>query len=421
VRGVPVQARRLVASLLVVAVCAAAALAEAGTFEGLEPGVSTRTDTDRVLGPPTREVVAGVRYDYDPSPYDARRISIRFDPDTGTIVTIDLHLTTNYAKKDYREWFELGQPTSTASDDDGNLVESYLPQAISLHYSGPDDSFAVAFFRHFDAQTKSPVVPTHGSGTTTGDSLGVNSKPFLGASFATDHGGQGVRIREIHPNSPAERAGLRSGDVILEFGEHALYGSPMDPWEFVVLIGTMPTGTPTRLIVERGTQRAALEITLERRDTREIETERRRLAFEAYQQGESLFRQGEYERAIPHLERAYNFNPHDGRTLELLGYCRLRERRYEEALRAYNTALQRMPDSATVRYFIGGCHDALGNAQQAVDYYQQYLSSNDTDRKKRKYAQRRVNALTSQADEQVNWGEVFADVIDAVRQEMGDD
>jgi tetratricopeptide (TPR) repeat protein len=230
-----------------------------------------------------------------------------------------------------------------------------------------------------------------------------------------------VEIREVYPDSPAQRAGLRHGDVILEFGPNRLYRSGIDPWEFVALIGASPTGQPLQVVVERGTRRTVLHVTLELRDQTHIEVERRRLAFEAYQQGESLFRQGEYERAIPHLWRSYNFNPHDGRTLELLGYCRFRERRYEEALRAYNTALQRMPGSAGVKYFIGACHDALGNTQQAVDYYRQYLSSDDADSKKRKYARRRVNTLTGPPQQQTNWGEVMAEVISAIQEEMDED
>ena len=35
---------------------------------------------------------------------------------------------------------------------DDNLVEYYLPQAISLHYDGPDDSFLVA--RHLLLSSK---------------------------------------------------------------------------------------------------------------------------------------------------------------------------------------------------------------------------------------------------------------------------
>ncbi|MFC2144080.1 tetratricopeptide repeat protein [Acidobacteriota bacterium] len=411
---------RLVHPLLIFALCLIAGVAHAGTFEGLEPGVSIKADADRVLGPPVREIVAGVRYDYDPSKYGARRISIQFDGQTQKIVKIDLHLDTHYAKSDYREWFEFGEPSSTRTDDDGNLVESYLPQAISLHYTGPDDGFQVAFFRHFDPGSGPQVTPTQPSGPTVDNLRSSQTKTFLGASFATNHEGQGVRIREVWPNAPADRAGVRPDDVILEFGQYTLYRSEFDPFEFVALIGTMPTGEPIRLVVERGTRRFELWAELELRDTKSIEVEGKRLAFEAYQRGEELFRLGRYEEAIGPLQSAYNFNNSDGRTLDLLGYCLLRKQRYAEALRAYNGALQRMPDSPTIKYFIGACHDALGDSKMAVDYYQQYLSSNDADKKKRKYANRRINAITNQPDESTDWNKALVDIIEAVRQEMDD-
>jgi len=416
--GVP----RLVLFVMITAVLAAAGLLHSGTFESLEPGVSTKTDADRMLGPPIREIVAGVRYDYDPSKYGARRISIQFDAQTMKIVKIDLHLEKTYAKSDYRDWFGFGEPSSTRTDDDGNLVETYLPQAISLHYSGPDDSFQVAYFRHFDPGSNSQVTPVQSSGSTAAvDSPRSQTKPFLGASFATNREGQGVQIRQVWPNAPADRAGIRSGDVILEFGPYTLYRSGFDPFEFVALIGTASTNEPTRLLVERGTRRFELWAQLELRDTKSIETEGKRLAFEAYQRGEALFRQGKYEEAIAPLESAYNFNNSDGRTLELLGFCRLRKGRYAEALRAYNGALQRMPDSPAIKYFIGACHDALGDPEKAIDFYQQYLSSSDTDKKKRKYAKRRINAITNQPDDSMDWNKALVDIIEAVRQEMNDD
>jgi hypothetical protein len=413
---------RLAPLVFILVLCVTSGITEAGTFEGLEPGRSTKADADRVLGTPIREIVAGVRYDYDPSKYGARRISIRLDARTQKIVTIDLHLEGTYPKSDYQEWFEFGEPSSIRTDDEGNLVETYLPQAISLHYAGPDDSFQVAYFRHFDPGSSAPVARGQSSDPNAGASSGVTlEKPFLGASFAANRNGQGVEIREVYPGAPADRAGVRKGDVILEFGQHTLYRSDIDLVEFSTMIVSSPTGQPTRLVVERGTRRFELWVELEIRDTAAIEAERKRLAFEAYQRGESLFRQGKYEEAIDPLMRSYNFNPTDGRTLELLGFCRLRKGRYAEALTAYNGALQRMPDSPSIKYFIGACHDALGDSQKAIDYYRQYLSSNDSDKKKRKYAKRRVSAITNQPDESMDWNKALVEIIEAVRQEMEDD
>jgi tetratricopeptide (TPR) repeat protein len=122
---------------------------EAGTFAGLEPGVSRKADADRALGQPIREVTAGLRYDYKATAYDARRISVEFSPETGVISSIDLYLAQQYSQSDYRSWFELGEPTATSFDDAGNRVESYAAAGISLHFDGPGNDDLVRFFRHF--------------------------------------------------------------------------------------------------------------------------------------------------------------------------------------------------------------------------------------------------------------------------------
>ncbi len=139
--------RRILATLLVVIAWSAL---EAGTFEGLEPGVSRKADADRALGPPIREVAAGVRYDHNPAAYDARRISVEYSPQSGVITSIDLYLAQQYSKPDYQSWFELGEPTVTSFDDGGNLVEDYAVAGISLHFDGPGENDPVRFFRHFD-------------------------------------------------------------------------------------------------------------------------------------------------------------------------------------------------------------------------------------------------------------------------------
>ena len=108
--------------------------ASSGIFEGLEPGVSTKKDADQVLGTPIREIIPGERYDYDPTKYDARRISIKFNMETQVIETIDLYFLGKYKKPQYKEWFELDEPEKTASDPHGNLIEYYTKDGISLHF-----------------------------------------------------------------------------------------------------------------------------------------------------------------------------------------------------------------------------------------------------------------------------------------------
>jgi tetratricopeptide (TPR) repeat protein len=138
-------------------------LAPAGTFDGLEPGVSRKTDVDRVLGPPIREVAAAVRYDYDPAAYDARRISVEYSATTGAVTAIDLYLAQQYSRSDYQDWFELGEPAVTTYDDSGNRVEIYPAAGISLHFDGPAETDPVRFFRHSDLGAAGTPRPPGGS------------------------------------------------------------------------------------------------------------------------------------------------------------------------------------------------------------------------------------------------------------------
>lgn len=119
-------------------------------FEGLQPGISTKKEADRVLGRPIRVIREGIRYDYDPTKYDARRISIKFKKNTQIIETIDLYMKEKYRKSQYKEWFDLKKRVNTEIDNQGNLVEYYHPAVIALHYEGADNSLPVAYFSHFD-------------------------------------------------------------------------------------------------------------------------------------------------------------------------------------------------------------------------------------------------------------------------------
>jgi len=73
----------------------------------------------------------------------------------------------------------------------------------------------------------------------------------------------GVVLGDVYPNSPAERAGLRSGDMIF-----SVDGKPMENGrQFDVTLYQRRVGTPVNLEVGRGLQRLTLKIpVLERED-----------------------------------------------------------------------------------------------------------------------------------------------------------
>lgn len=103
-----------------------------------------KKDAASILGKPVTEKMPGMRYEYAPKEDAHDRILVTFERDTGIIKTINPYFKEKQTKQQFVEQFHLNHPDKIAISADGNLVEYYLPQGISLHYDGPDDSFLVA-------------------------------------------------------------------------------------------------------------------------------------------------------------------------------------------------------------------------------------------------------------------------------------
>ena len=71
---------------------------------------------------------------------------------------------------------------------------------------------------------------------------------------------RGAIIRRIEPNSPAERAGLREGDVILEFDREPVIGVQ----QLTRLVRETPAGRTVDVKVRRDTREETLKVTAER-------------------------------------------------------------------------------------------------------------------------------------------------------------
>lgn len=69
---------------------------------------------------------------------------------------------------------------------------------------------------------------------------------------------EGALVRAILPDSPAERAGVKVGDIILEFGEDAVYAAD----ELPPLVGGKPAGSEVAMAVLRGGEVTALDVQL---------------------------------------------------------------------------------------------------------------------------------------------------------------
>jgi S1-C subfamily serine protease len=99
---------------------------------------------------------------------------------------------------------------------------------------------------------------------------GTPPKPPAPDPFGTGYmgiypgtGEEDLRVREVTPGSPAQNAGVRAGDRLLQAGE-------FEPKQFTELrdfIGGLRPGTKVPLFVQRGDAKIRLVVTLGERPT----------------------------------------------------------------------------------------------------------------------------------------------------------
>jgi serine protease Do len=119
------------------------------------------------------------------------------------------------------------------------------------------------------------------SGRVTRGSIGVSfardEDPHLLPALGVDHG---VVINDVQPNGPADRAGLRPDDILLEMN-----GEPIrDGDDLVARVADTPVGETATLTVDRGGERKSFDVTIG--DRAEVWADDPRFSFYREQQQE---------------------------------------------------------------------------------------------------------------------------------------
>lgn len=82
---------------------------------------------------------------------------------------------------------------------------------------------------------------------------------WIGVSIA-DESDRGVLVRSVEPNSPAEKAGLKANDVILQYGRQDVIGAQ----QLTRLVNETPVGRTVDLTVRRDNREQTLKVTSEK-------------------------------------------------------------------------------------------------------------------------------------------------------------
>jgi S1-C subfamily serine protease len=72
---------------------------------------------------------------------------------------------------------------------------------------------------------------------------------------------KGVKISGVRPGSPAEKAGLQGGDVVVEFAGQKI----LNIYDYTAALDSVKIGQPVKIGVERGGQRVEITATPEAR------------------------------------------------------------------------------------------------------------------------------------------------------------
>ena len=83
--------------------------------------------------------------------------------------------------------------------------------------------------------------------------------PVIGASVDSDGSGDGAHIQAVEKGSPAEKAGLKKGDVVTKLDDRAVTDSPT----LIVAIRSHLPGDEVTLLVKRGGEEEKLQVTLD--------------------------------------------------------------------------------------------------------------------------------------------------------------
>ncbi len=108
---------------------------------------------------------------------------------------------------------------------------------------------------------KALVPQLHQNGYVVRTWLGVRVQeitPALARSFGLKSV-RGALVTEVVPNSPAERNGLKSGDIVLKFGETAIRDSDQLPW----LVATAGVGSKMKISYVRGGLSKSVSVDME--------------------------------------------------------------------------------------------------------------------------------------------------------------
>ncbi len=330
----------------------------AGEYDGITPGVSTKTDADKAFGSPVKVSAQGKQLDYSTAGHDLARLSVVLAPGTDVVRKIHLVFQKPYAKTQVKEWFRLKEQPDATEEVQGHRVEFFEGPGVKIVLEDRDENGRVIQLSHVDVAPESALAAplktavTSDSCPAAAEKYAQQADPFI----AKDQYQQAI--------APLKKAAMCDPD-------RAVYASTL-AYAYLKADRLNDAVTTAKALVDRTEDYVGYSVL-----------------------GNAYVQKNDCRAAIPYLEKAVTFKQDQPLqdNMEFLGVCYYKDGRLNEALKTLVKSYKRNKKSPLSVYFLAATSDRLGNKADAKFYYKKYLGLRHKDKDMNSLAKERLRVL----------------------------
>jgi len=140
-----------------------------------------------------------------------------------------------------------GSPAEQAGITAGDIIYEFADKKFYKRIQNPDELSDLVLLSPVDQPIK--VVFLH-NGQTATVQVRLRATPFLGVMYS-GHKGQGFLVRGVVEGSPAGKAGIMAGDLVIAYGDKSFTATALPSHVLSDTVCTSPFNTPIKLTLLR--------------------------------------------------------------------------------------------------------------------------------------------------------------------------
>ena len=240
---------------------------------------------------------------------------------------------------------------------------------------------------------------------------------YFGVAFAR-HQGEGIKVLGVIDDTPAQQAGLRKNDIILEVETISVRSQGPQPELFSHMIKDLPTDRPLRFHIKRIKKTFDIWIKPLRLDKEQHnaflrEVQKKFAGY--YSRGKQAMARKNYTEAIENFKKSIKDFPI--KSNRYIGLCYIFQKQFKEALKYIVKAYKMDKKSPLSTIYLANCCDNLGKITDARYYYKKYLKMKHSDSELNSFANKRLKALKKKKGKK-NISNQLLKAIDAILKEI---